>query len=102
MVRFGASGLLIPTTTDNTRWRPFDYLLDEATAPVPEGFWDTALVHTGDPNTLFATGFAAHDRGLLTIAETSYRKAAEGGHTAVMFNLGNLLDERGKTGEAEQ
>ncbi|WP_433696954.1 tetratricopeptide repeat protein [Nocardiopsis sp. CA-288880] len=100
-VRFGASGLLIPTTTtDNTRWRPFDYLLDTAT-PVPDPLWDTALTHTTDEAGLFSIGLAASRVGLTAIAETAWTRAAEADNTFAMVNLGFLLWGRGEDEEAE-
>ncbi|OOC52487.1 MULTISPECIES: tetratricopeptide repeat protein [Nocardiopsis] len=99
-VRFGASGLLIPTTTDNTRWRPFDYLLDTAT-PIPAPLWDTALAHTTDPVGLSSLGIAAYRAELWATAETAWSRAAKGGNTLAMFGLGVLLKGRGEQEEAE-
>ncbi|MFE1099280.1 tetratricopeptide repeat protein [Nocardiopsis alba] len=101
--QYGTCGLLIPATTDtnDARWRPFDYLLDATDTAIPDSLWDTALSHTTDPVGLSSIGLAAYQAEQTVTAETAWTRAAEGGHTNAMFNLGILFMERGEVGEAE-
>ncbi|MEY9212973.1 hypothetical protein NI17_003055 [Thermobifida halotolerans] len=89
-------GLLLPVTTDDRQeaWRPFDYLVDQTTTPLPDGLWNLALNHTTSPDTHFAIGWAAYDHNRSAIAETTFRQAADTGNTTAMVILGILLAER--------
>ncbi len=103
-VHEGTCGLLLPATADTppTAWRPFDYLVDRTTTPLPEGLWHLALEHTADPAVHTSIGWAAYDHDLLPIAEAAWRRAATAGNPRAMNSLGLLLAERGEETEAEQ
>ncbi|UPT20568.1 tetratricopeptide repeat protein [Thermobifida alba] len=96
-------GLLLPATTDDppTEWRPFDYLVDQITTPIPDALWHLALEHATNPHTHTAIGRAAHDHDRPAIAETAFRRAADAEHPHAMNGLGVLLHERGEVEEAE-
>ncbi|MFE1889015.1 tetratricopeptide repeat protein [Streptomyces microflavus] len=97
--RHGATSMLVPTQ-DPDAWGVFDYLTDHTDTPIPDTTWHTALQHTTDADNLTIIGIHAH-KAAPGIAETSYRRAVEAGHTRAMFNLAHLLHQAGRGEEAE-
>lgn len=89
--QYGTCGLLIPTNTGKTHWRPFDHLVDITDSPIPEELWETALTFTNNPAVLESIGSAAFRAGLDVTAETAWRRAAETGHTDSVVLLGFLF-----------
>ncbi|MFF8963193.1 tetratricopeptide repeat protein [Streptomyces globisporus] len=97
--RHGATSMLVPTQ-DPDSWGVFDYLTDHTDTPIPDTTWHTALQHTTNADELTIIGIHAH-KAAPGIAETSYHRAVEAGHTNAMVNLGNLLRQAGRGEEAE-
>ncbi|NYS17311.1 sel1 repeat family protein [Streptomyces sp. SJ1-7] len=91
--------MLVPTQAPDA-WGVFDYLTDHTDTPVPDTTWLTALQHTTNADQLTTIGIHAHEAAP-GIAESSYRRAVEAGHTDALFNLGILLVEAGRGEEAE-
>ncbi|MFD4444701.1 tetratricopeptide repeat protein [Nocardia sp. NPDC058519] len=92
---------------DDTRgYWAFDYLTaDDGQAhrtprPIPHTYWHDAT-NSCDTNTLLIVGVAAYRRDNTPATTTLFRKAAEAGNSAAMFNLGLLHDERDELVEAE-
>ncbi|GAB2622901.1 hypothetical protein GCM10027168_63620 [Streptomyces capparidis] len=115
-VRYGATGLLNPADTgDNDTsgggaggepgepqtgsWEVFDYLVDHATAPIPDAAWNTTLEHITGHRSRFHVGLNAYQHQRMEIAEIAWRSAPE--HLGAAHNLGLLLQRAGRVDEAE-
>ena len=78
---------------------PFSYLVaaDDGQAPpfrpIPAWFWQQVLDRVSSLDA-FAVGVSGYNRGSVDVAFAAYRKAAEGGSTMAMSNLGVLLMDK--------
>ena len=82
----------------------YDYALDQLATtdePIPADTWQLAT-DAANHDELVAIGFQAEvTYGLREHAEQAWLRAADGGHTEAMNNLGLLLKDRGDLDEAE-
>jgi eukaryotic-like serine/threonine-protein kinase len=102
-IRFQATSALL--ARDAGGYVVFDYLLDQVQraqdAPaVPDVVWER-LVVTPDPEDAFGVGVAAYQAGQRSIAERAFLVAADAGNHLAESNLGTLLQQQGRSEEAE-
>jgi hypothetical protein len=67
----------------------------------PASFWDAAVAHVADADTLTALGDAARDRGRLRHAAALYERAARCGDSRALYALAMMLDRAGDQAGAE-
>ncbi|WP_435643515.1 tetratricopeptide repeat protein [Streptomyces sp. H49] len=101
-VRFGVTGLLEKAETG---WLPFDYLVDAAARDrkhkvIPPEVWKAALEFArGDD--LFSVGWMLYLNEEYELSSRAMRKLADMGIPLAMSNLGAILQELGRSREAE-
>ncbi|MBL1065655.1 tetratricopeptide repeat protein [Streptomyces sp. 7-21] len=101
--RLGAASLLVPGDLEQSVWRAFDYLVDEAppARDVPELVWDTALDQAKDGEERWLVGRTAWRSGHPRVAESAWLPLAEAGDTRAMSDLAELLRARGDLAGAD-
>ncbi|CAL9618726.1 hypothetical protein SUDANB121_05816 [Nocardiopsis dassonvillei] len=97
-VVFGASSLLVPSNDmGHPSWRPFDYLIDVVSDPIPPAVWGDALLHIKNPDVLFSMGIKAADDPAPFLVEGELASFFESGdHISLFVELAwNLAATRG-------